>query len=194
MTATHRFPTHLQIDSLFTGVVLSYYFYTREGFAPAVRRHAVWLAIGAVFCIVLAQSLPVGTTRYLAGHLLTNAGFGAIVLIGVVIRTPGDRLSRMAAQIGAQSYSIYLWHAAVMGFGSVIVPRLIGRPVTFYETVGWYVPGSFVVGLVMAKCIERPALMLRDRLFPEDRRRAVSVSTLASAVAASPASVGPATN
>jgi peptidoglycan/LPS O-acetylase OafA/YrhL len=192
-TPTHRFPTHLQIDSLFTGVVLSYYFHTEAGLAGAIRRYAPWLAIGAAFCLTLAQSISNPTTRYLAGHLLTNAGFGALVLIAVVIGSPVGRLSRIAAQIGTQSYSIYLWHAAVLGFGSVFIPRLIGRPVTFYETVGWYVPGSFVVGVLTAKCIEFPALRLRERMFPDDRRRAVLMPSVATAVSQPSGSVGPAT-
>jgi peptidoglycan/LPS O-acetylase OafA/YrhL len=172
-TFTHLFPTHLQIDSLFTGVVLSYYYYTSETLAAVTRRYAIALAIGGMGCLVLAQSFSNPTIHYLVGHLLTNAGFGALVLIAVAVRSPSDKLSRIAAQIGAQSYSIYLWHAAVMGFGSVLVPRLIGHPVSFYETVAWYVPGSFLVGVCTAKCIEMPALRLRDRLFPAGRRRRI---------------------
>ena len=177
-TVTHRFPTHLQIDSLFTGVVLSYYYYTRETLAAAIRRYAIALAVGGIGCLALAQSFSNPTMHYLVGHLLTNAGFGALVLIAVAVGAPRDRFSRVASQIGAQSYSIYLWHAAVMGFGSVLVPRLIGRPVSFYETVGWYVPGSFLVGVCTAKCIEMPALRLRDRMFPADRRRSLPAPRL----------------
>jgi hypothetical protein len=56
--------------------------------------------------------------------------------------------------------------------------------------MAWYVPGSFLVGLVAAKSIERPALLLRERLFPDDRGRAVPAASLAPAVAASPETVG----
>jgi len=61
-----------------------------------------------------------------------------------------------------------------MGFGSVFVPRLLGRPTTFYETLVWYVPGSFIAGLVAAKCVEFPALRLRERWFPDKQRRAAA--------------------
>ena len=192
-TATHRFPTHLQIDSLFTGVVLSYYYHTNRELAAAVRRHAFPLATAAALCLLWAQSFSNPTTRYLAGHLLTNAGFGALVLIAVVVRPPFGAVGRLMGRIGAQSYSIYLWHAAVMGFGSVLVPRLLGRPVTFYETVGWYVPGSFAIGVLTAKCIEFPTLRLRDRLFPDDHHRAILASRLATAGPGSASSIGSAT-
>jgi len=172
--ATHHFPTHLQIDALFTGVVLSYYFHNRAGMASRVRRYAAALTGMAAACLYLSQALPEPTARFLAGHLLTNLGFGLLVLIAVAVPSPRDWFSRFAARIGAQSYSIYLWHAAVMGFGSVFVPRLLGRPTTFYETLVWYVPGSFIAGLVAAKCVEFPALRLRERWFPDKQRRAAA--------------------
>jgi hypothetical protein len=71
----------------------------------------------------------------------------------------------------------------------VLVPRLIGRPVTFYETVGWYVPLAFVIGVVAAKCIEFPVLRLRDRIFPDDRSRAVTVAGLTAPVSPQSSSV-----
>jgi len=178
-TTTHRFPTHLQIDSLFTGVVLSYWYHTRAGFAGAIRRHAVTLAVAALVCLVVAQSMSNPIAGFVAGHLLTNAGFGALVLIAVVLPPSRDWFSRAGAQLGAQSYSIYLWHAAVMAFGMVIVPRLLGRPIGFYETAAWYVPGSFAIGLLMAKTIELPVLRLRDRLFPDDRRPLAAATSVA---------------
>ena len=113
---------------------------------------------------------------------MTNAGFGALVLIAVVIGSPAGWLGRTVARIGSQSYSIYLWHQAVLGFGVVLVPRLIGRPATFYETVGWYVPLAFAIGVLAAKCVEFPVLRLRDRIFPDDRSRAVAVAGLTAAV------------
>jgi peptidoglycan/LPS O-acetylase OafA/YrhL len=186
--ATHHFPTHLQIDSLFTGVVLSYYFHNRAGVAVMVRRYAGVLAAAAACCLYLAQSLPTPTMRFLAGHLLTNAGFGMLVLMAVSIPSPRDWFSRVLARIGAQSYSIYLWHAAVMAFGSILVPRLLGRPGTFYQTFAWYVPGSYVVGIVLAKCIEFPALRVRERWFPDDRRQPAVPSESVVAIAGSSAS------
>jgi peptidoglycan/LPS O-acetylase OafA/YrhL len=191
--ATHRFPTHLQIDSLFTGVVLSYYYHFTSGaLAAAVRRYAAPLALASACCLTLGQSIPNPTTRFLAGHLLTNAGFGALVLLAVVMRPPAGGLGRLVARVGAQSYSIYLWHAAVMGFGSILVPRVLGRPVTYYETFGWYVPGSFALGIVLAKCVEFPALRLRDRLFPDYGAR-VRDATSVGALAGSTGSADPAT-
>ena len=189
--ATHHFPTHLQIDALFTGVVLSYYFHNRPAMASWVRRYSAALAFMAAVCLYLSQSLPAPTARFLAGHLLTNLGFGLLVLIAVAVTSPRDGFSRVAARIGAQSYSIYLWHAAVMGFGSVFVPRVVGRPTTFYGTMVWYVPGSFIAGLVAAKCVEFPALRLRERWFPDTQRRTAFVSDIAGGPGA-PKSVRPA--
>jgi peptidoglycan/LPS O-acetylase OafA/YrhL len=168
-TETHRFPTHLQIDSLLCGVLLSHYYHTRAWLAVAVRRNVPALIVAATASLTLAQADSSAESRYLMGHLLTMAGFGVIVLLAVATRPQPGRIAQMAARVGAQSYSIYLWHAAVMAFGTVIVSRILGRHVTFYETVAWYVPGTFIIGFVMAKCIEGPSLRLRERLFPDDR-------------------------
>jgi peptidoglycan/LPS O-acetylase OafA/YrhL len=166
---THRFPTHLEIDSLFFGVLLSHWYHQRAGLEAAVRRHAPALLVAATASIVLAQTASSAGFRYLAGHLLTTAGFGAVVLLAVAVPPQRGAFARRVALVGAQSYSIYLWHAAVMAFGTLLVARMVGHPVTFYETIGWYVPGSFVVGLVMAKCVEVPSLRIRERLFPDGR-------------------------
>lgn len=188
-TPTHRFPTHLNIDSLFTGVLAAYYYYTDKRMAEVARRYAPVIAIGAVTCLLVAQSLPTFTAVFIAGHLLTNLGFVGIVILAAVLPSPVDRVSRSVAWIGAQSYSIYLWHAAVMGFGSVIMPRLAGRPLSEYVTMAWYVPGSFVVGIVMAKSVEMPTLRLRDRLFAADRNVALGST---GGAAAHRGSIGPA--
>jgi peptidoglycan/LPS O-acetylase OafA/YrhL len=169
-TTTHRFPTHLQIDSLFTGVVLAYYFYTRDQMAAFVRRQSLPLALGGLALVVLAQIIPDPATKYLAGHLMTNAGFAALVIVGVVATPAFGAFGRAAAQVGAQSYSIYLWHAAVLGIGGVAVERFAGRPLSFLETAAWYVPLSFICGVIAAKAVELPVLRLRDRLFPDGRR------------------------
>jgi peptidoglycan/LPS O-acetylase OafA/YrhL len=111
-----------------------------------------------------------------------------LVVLAVALPSPRDWLSGVAARIGAQSYSIYLWHAAVMGFGSVFVPRLLGRPTTFNESLVWYVAGSYVVGLAAAKCVEFPVLRLRERWFPDTQRRTALLSDVA--VGGAPESVG----
>jgi len=189
-TPTHRFPTHLQIDSLFTGVILAYYHYTRESLAAFVRRRSLPIVLGGLALVVAAQLISGPTTKYLLGHLMTNAGFAALVIVGVVAAPALGAFGRGAAWVGAQSYSIYLWHAAVLGIGGVVVEHFAGRPLSFLETAAWYVPTSFVSGVIAAKIIELPALRLRDRLFPDGRREPALSS--ASDPVTSAVSVGPA--
>ena len=100
---THRFPTHLQIDSLFTGVVLAYYYYTHEALAVFVRRWSVAMGLAGLALVVVAQTLANPTARYVVGHVLTNAGFGALVLVGVVVPPALGAFGRIAARVGAQS-------------------------------------------------------------------------------------------
>lgn len=177
-STTHRFPSHLQIDALFFGVLLSYYYQARPAFAIAARRHAWLIGGAAAVALVAVPLLPTLSLFYMGGHVLTMGGFGAIVLLAVLLPQGSGRTTRLLATIGAQSYSIYLWHAAVMAFGMIYMPHLLGHHSSFYETLAWYVPGSFALGIVMAKCIEIPALAVRERFFPDRTRTASDAASV----------------
>ncbi|HLK61113.1 MAG TPA: hypothetical protein VKU00_31415, partial [Chthonomonadaceae bacterium] len=104
----------------------------------------------------------------------------ACLLVVFVSTTPGEgtlgkwvesRTARALAYIGTFSYSIYIWH---LDFIMHPIQRacdngwLNGLP----GTVRWplmmllYITTAIVVGILTAKLVERPSLVLRDRLFP----------------------------
>jgi peptidoglycan/LPS O-acetylase OafA/YrhL len=70
------------------------------------------------------------------------------------------------AYVGEYSYSIYLWHVAivahVLGVIVAVVPVHLGPAA---QTVV-YVALSIGIGILMARIVEFPALALRNRLFP----------------------------
>jgi peptidoglycan/LPS O-acetylase OafA/YrhL len=70
------------------------------------------------------------------------------------------------AYVGEYSYSIYLWHVAVvahvLGVIVAVVPVHLGPAV---QTI-IYVALSIGMGILMARIVEFPALALRNRLFP----------------------------
>ncbi len=158
---TALFPTHLRLDSLLFGVLLSWAVH----FAPTALEQA-WqrfrwpLAAAAVALAVPAFVFEIGTGWYL--HTVGVTGFylasGVLLLFALRWKTAG----RPLAFIGAYSYSIYLWHIPVRFFGLGWLPRE-AAPLT---RAAAYLSLSIVTGIAAAWLVERPFLALRDRLFP----------------------------
>jgi peptidoglycan/LPS O-acetylase OafA/YrhL len=73
--------------------------------------------------------------------------------------------------VGFFSYSMYLWHINLVRHPiQNIIPRMTFA--NFNSTFHWifwmgfYVVAVFVLGAILGKIIEIPALSMRDRLFP----------------------------
>ena len=158
---THLFPTHLRIDSLLFGVLLSW----ATHFAP-VALDRVWkrfrwpLAVAAVALVVPAFCLEIGSGWYLHTVGLTGFYFAGGVLLMFALRW--KNAWRPLAFVGAYSYSIYLWHIPVRFFGLGWLPH-DAAPLT---RAAAYLALSIITGIVAAGLVERPFLALRDRLFP----------------------------
>jgi peptidoglycan/LPS O-acetylase OafA/YrhL len=152
-----QLPTHLRIDSLLAGVSLGYFYhFERKSFR---RVRPVWVWIGASVLIVPVILLSVRSVVAASTYTLTSLAFCCAV-IAMVERPSSERVIPQAlAFIGSYSYSIYLWHAAVI---SLIFGRL--SPTLWLFSA--YVLCSIGLGIVMNKLIEKPALYLRDTIFP----------------------------
>jgi peptidoglycan/LPS O-acetylase OafA/YrhL len=153
-------PTHLRIDSLFAGVVLGYYYHFEA--ASFRRARSVWLWIGA--CVLMAPVLMLSLRNVVSAssYSLTFIAFCCAV-VAMVNRPPSNRApSQVLAFIGSYSYSIYLWHAALLAF---IFKDLSPTMLLFSA----YVCASIGLGVVMNKLIENPSLALRDHFFPPEK-------------------------
>jgi peptidoglycan/LPS O-acetylase OafA/YrhL len=164
---TWLYPTHLRLDGLFFGVLLSYVRHYRADFFQSVsRRGRPWLLAGGVACFVPPFVVPVATTPWLATAGLTMLYLGAGMILWALadVEPRPSAPVRGLAWLGARSYSVYLWHIPVAmmvadGFAAVL-PGAVG------VHVAAYVVGSVVVGAGMNAVLERPVLRLRDRWFP----------------------------
>jgi peptidoglycan/LPS O-acetylase OafA/YrhL len=151
------FPTHLRVDALFAGVTLGYY---RE-FQPHLfqQRHQYGLCIMGV--LLLVPGLFLGNLVFLGtiGLMLTFSGFACIVAWATNRRPFTNPMAKLLAWIGNYSYSIYLWHAVPSYF---LFPQLHLSLLSF----AGYVFLSLALGIAMAKLLETPSLLLRDKWFP----------------------------
>jgi peptidoglycan/LPS O-acetylase OafA/YrhL len=171
---THLSPTHLRLDSLFVGVVLSYvyHFHTRA-FVDTLAPWRWALIASGVALLAPAFVFPLETTPlvYTAGFTLFGAA-GALLVAGAVLcASPRERILAPLAALGAYSYSIYLWHLPVMLWGIPLAEQAAGFRFSVGFRAALSVIGSLAIGAVMARLVEAPALRLRDRWFPSRASR-----------------------
>jgi len=163
---THLFHTHLRLDSLLFGVVLSYWRRFRpERFQSIAGRFGRFLLpVSLVFVsagFVWEQS---DFFMYTAGLTILYLGYGGL-LIGLLEipetkESPFGWLLKACSYVGQHSYSIYLFHIPVMA--------QLRRAGLLHGWPGMavYFVSSLVIGILLSKLIEFPVLNLRDRFFP----------------------------
>jgi len=151
--------SHLLLDALFFGVLLSYlYRFHRERF-QALSSIRFGLT-GAVLLLPMALGIETNRMVQTFGITLGSIGFGLLLCFSVD-RWPTNRFVaaplRGLSWVGFYSYSIYLWHVIVRFF----VFAFVRSPFGFWI----YVASSIVAGVTMAQIIEQPFLRIRDRVF-----------------------------
>jgi peptidoglycan/LPS O-acetylase OafA/YrhL len=165
----HLFPTHLRVDSLFYGVLISYFFHFRPTRLPFLR----WSTPRLLFCAacLLAAPFVLSIERsWIVPILFVIAlyvGSGFALIAALRLPAVSSPILRLARTLGATSYSIYLWHGGLRLWTPSIIRGALGKS-NWYVEAGCYLVGACVVGYAAARVVELPLLSLRDRLFPEE--------------------------
>lgn len=158
---THLFATHLRVDSLFFGVFIAWLRqYHRVALESFVRIHRLSLLFLGLILVSPAFFLTLGKSTFLTTFGLTSLTLasGCVLLASLSFQWAPNSI----AQIGAHSYSIYLWHMTILMFGFPFLPPHVDS-LTRYAL---FFVASILFGMLMARLIERPFLAVRDRLFP----------------------------
>ncbi len=168
---THLYPTHLRFDSLFFGVGISYayHFHTRR-FSELFTPLRFWLILCGALLLTPAFAFRLETTPFIFTVGLTLFGLGSgMLLVGVLLsEIPGNRFIVVLATLGTFSYSIYLWHPLVDTWGVWLFEHATGitlQPASGVR-IAFYLIGSIIAGVIMARAVELPALRLREMWFP----------------------------
>jgi peptidoglycan/LPS O-acetylase OafA/YrhL len=190
-------PTHLRLDSLLFGVVISYwYHFHRERFSAfGTRYRYVMLGAAGVFLSPMFFVSQYDPWMYTYGFVSVYLGYGCLLVgflhVSLTAVWPPILIGfRAIAHIGTYSYSIYLWHLMWL---NVVVSLNLGR-LRFVPNLFFYA-GAIGFGIAAAKLVEIPALRVRERFFPRidhdrpigpalqpDRRRMAEVTQLGAGI------------
>lgn len=173
--------THLRIDSLFAGVLLSYWYHFHPHVFRRVASRPVWLA--SIPLLVPPFVLFRGTMFMLTiGFTFLYLGFACVLACSVDLPSSKNPVPRSIAWIGKYSYSIYLWQLPLRA----ILPKSDSSLTYFLFDATFCI----FFGVIMAKLVEMPSLEIRDRLFPKFAAKHTDQSRsqiAASAISGSPA-------
>jgi len=163
--------------------------YSAQTFRLVAQRYAIVLLATTVAVLALVASLPSALpVGYTIGLTLLSIGYAALIMVAVGRGMGDNAATRLTAFVGRHSYSIYLWHLAVLAW---VMPLLAGplRLRTFGRFMFVYTILALAIGVAMSRLIEWPVLRLRDRWIPVTPPRTPPASASASVIATSDASL-----
>ncbi len=152
------FATHLRLDGLMFGVLLSYYYHFEPAKITQYAKEKTGIVITGLAVLTAFVAGGANPPMYTFGSTWLLFGFG-FLLCRVVDAPPTPWLKVIltpVAKLGYYSYSVYLWHAWVC--------RLLPRDTVLEYLIAFV--GAIVPGILMSHAIEIPFLALRNKLFP----------------------------
>lgn len=170
--------THLRIDSLFAGVLISYYYNYHFEVLKRFYRKRKKLIIPLIILPFTFTWQTTGVDSFFIktfGFTLIYIGFSALLitfLFGsaekIITSVFSSYFYRFISWVGFYSYGIYLFHYYIVKF---VVPEKYQGYVEFtLEMVVsflFYCTLSIALGVIMSKIVEIPMLKVRDRWFPK---------------------------
>jgi len=186
----HSFPSHLRIDSLMFGVLLSYWWHLKADAVDfaRLRRWSGLLLFASLLGFIPAFLFPLEQSWWIpvAGVVLFYIASGGLILgaLGIEWRKE-NKFLRSLAWMGGHSYSVYLWHSFVFFGLFKTITHFAGRSPHWLVALAYFLLASWGIGILMARLVEVPVLKFRDKFFPslstKNKQPKVSVGDVAPA-------------
>ena len=173
-------PTYLRIDGLSFGVFLAYLYHAQPDRWNSLKKYRHGMLAASFFLLLpmVLYSHEKSRFVYTLGYTFVYLGYGGLLVVlmqttvgqGRLGSLIGSPLGRMVAVTGRASYSIYLWQLLLAGKLLNHFSYLI--PFKSNPTLHWLLATSLLVllsifeGILIARLVEVPTLLIRDRLFP----------------------------
>jgi len=176
----NHFPTHLRIDSLSFGVLISYLFsFHRQRFSDFIKMNKrTLLLLGIV--LLLPVFIWDKTTFIICtfGYTFVYVSLG--ILIALSLEFP-DFLKELTNKfhfqfvydfmvwVGRYSYGIYLIHFLVGPGASNFVRENVDADLPAFVYIAVYLTSDILFGVLLTHLIEKPFLRIREKLLPVKR-------------------------
>ena len=161
------YPTHLRVDSLFFGVLLSYFCHFHELKNKLLNVPTFAFILGGCALLAPAFIFPVEITKWVSvyGVMMFAVGSGLLVFASTRIENVEYLLLDRAAVLGSSSYCIYLWHMPINNLVQLIMLKINLN--SFWIYFFSYMVGSLIIGHVLSRIIEIPSLRIREKVMPK---------------------------
>ena len=159
--------SHIRVDSLFFGVLLSYYAHHHNLYLKIRDISSALLVACGIALLSPAFFFASEEYKWISvfGVMLFYLGSGLLVLAAVRLDQSRFGVLRFMGTLGGTSYSIYLWHMPFNVWARGFISSLSGSD-SYTQYLFVYLIGAPALGYIMSKLIEWPIIRLRDRLFP----------------------------
>ncbi len=178
-------PTHFRVDSLLSGVLISYVYYFHRPWLERLRPYRILMFFSALALLAPVTIWPLTTTRFCVtiGFTLLYLAFGAVLIVTVL--TDWSRCPRALARaaqpmirtlrvLGIYSYTIYIMHYALYRLVPGTNDALRAVLTSHWGLTVW--PTTLIIctvylviaigsGILLSHLIERPVLAWRERRF-----------------------------
>lgn len=163
-SSVHFFQTHLRMDGLLIGVLISYLYHFTDNFKRYINKTLIPLLMLSAAMISLPFIFTAGTFFMLtSGLTLMQCGFG--ILVALVVSNQNIETSKfnntwlvqIVAHIGRYSYSIYLWHLFIY---EILIKLWQKEPPLLI-----YFSATIIGGICLSLLIEQVFLRIRDKYF-----------------------------
>ena len=164
------FPTHLRLDSLMFGTFLAYlHVFHARALELFLRKHGRRLAVVCGVALTHLFFVPERSNyMHTFGFTVNLLAFGGVLLVSFHNEAwfARQRLFRGMARVGMDSYSLYLWHMFAKRCVSYVRKTWFDLP--YLLEAALFTGLTIVVGIAMARLVEKPALAWRDRILPSN--------------------------
>ena len=180
--------THLHCEGLIAGLWLAYLFVERQAAFTKVCKGSRWLLPLIPVLLVIVPVWHAGAALDVVVFTLLAIGYSAWLCVAYGLKwEPVSAIARgtrwTVQALALSAYSLYLTHTTVnevlRGFAAQVLHLQRG-----VERTGFVLAGSLVVGAIFFLLVERPSILIRNRMMHRGPEQTLPLSTDASPLTA----------